>query len=179
MIGQDVSTAMTALLEAHSPCVDASGERLAPVEVRLNSAGGKQHHGYRLGALFRRHGVTTVVEAHAGCASSCALAFLGGTQRVIENGGLIMFHAPYHSSQEDRGPAIPDCAVGSKALDTLKHYLITMTDPASGTRLYNRTLSYCSTRDGWIVTGGEEAASQGVTTGAGRGTLISALPAHP
>ncbi len=49
--------------------------------VLRNSMGGNSWTGYRLGELFREHGVTTAVSSH--CVSSCSRLFLGGKQRMF------------------------------------------------------------------------------------------------
>ena len=49
--------------------------------VLRNSMGGNSWTGYRLGELFREHGVTTAVSGH--CVSSCSRLFLGGKQRMF------------------------------------------------------------------------------------------------
>jgi hypothetical protein len=49
--------------------------------VYLSSRGGSLGGGMRLGRYFKRNGIKTVVEGNEVCASACALAFLGGTDR--------------------------------------------------------------------------------------------------
>lgn len=49
--------------------------------IYLNSPGGSLGGGIRLGEYFKRNRIKTVVEGHETCASACALAFLGGTDR--------------------------------------------------------------------------------------------------
>ena len=49
--------------------------------VLRNSMGGNSWTGYRLGELFREHGVTTAVSGH--CVSSCSRLFLGGKRRMF------------------------------------------------------------------------------------------------
>ena len=51
--------------------------------VLRNSMGGNSWTGYRLGELFREHGVTTAVSGH--CVSSCSRLFLGGKQRLFSD----------------------------------------------------------------------------------------------
>ena len=58
--------------------------KTAPVITHVvlrNSMGGNSWTGYRLGELFREHGVTTAVSGH--CISSCSRLFLGGKQRMF------------------------------------------------------------------------------------------------
>ena len=49
--------------------------------IYFNSPGGSLGGGIRLGEYFRKNRIKTVVEGHEMCASACALAFLGGTDR--------------------------------------------------------------------------------------------------
>ena len=49
--------------------------------IYFNSPGGSLGGGIRLGQYFRKNKIKTVVEGHETCASACALAFLGGTDR--------------------------------------------------------------------------------------------------
>lgn len=59
-----------------------TGATITHVVLR-NSMGGNSWTGYRLGELFREHGVTTAVSGH--CISSCSRLFLGGRQRVFSD----------------------------------------------------------------------------------------------
>ncbi|MBN9512517.1 MAG: hypothetical protein J0H97_03895 [Alphaproteobacteria bacterium] len=86
---------------------DHDGE-LATIE--LDSRGGALEEGLRMGRLFRRFGVTTIVRRNARCLSACALAFLGGAtvaaarivpSRRLEIGGQLGFHA-FYAGREDR-----------------------------------------------------------------------------
>lgn len=83
--------------------------------VALNSPGGSMMEGIRLGEYFRQIGINTIVArypdrpegmsdfdysgtqsiAGARCSSACALAFLGGVERSIDEGGQIGFHQFY------------------------------------------------------------------------------------
>lgn len=49
--------------------------------IYLSSPGGNLYEGMRLGRLFRRERIKTVIEGGEMCASACALAFLGGRDR--------------------------------------------------------------------------------------------------
>lgn len=81
--------------------------------VELNSPGGSFLEGMGLAVEFRRRGVSTIVRGGDECFSACALAFLGGSERLpnpfnipaeipnqlpsreVEEGGVLGFHAPY------------------------------------------------------------------------------------
>lgn len=49
--------------------------------IHLSSPGGDLYEGMKLGRLFRKQRIKTVVEGGEMCASACALAFLGGRDR--------------------------------------------------------------------------------------------------
>lgn len=49
--------------------------------IYLNSPGGSLSGGVSLGTYFNQRRIKTVVEGYEVCASACALAFLGGTDR--------------------------------------------------------------------------------------------------
>ncbi|WP_271504972.1 hypothetical protein [Bradyrhizobium sp. CCBAU 11357] len=88
-----------------------------PKRIRLNSPGGSLQGGIRLGELFRARGFTTEVGSdrvdpeghpHFGgrasvrtpgvCASACAYAFLGGIERVLDDGSKLGVHRFYTKS---------------------------------------------------------------------------------
>ena len=117
-----------------------------------------------MGRIFRERDVTTVVESGEACASSCAVAFLGGKKRIVEDDGVIMYHAPYFSGENAYGKRDIDCDVGEEALAELNAYYREMTDAETGDRLFERTMWYCSAEDGWVVTGGSAAELFGIAT---------------
>lgn len=51
------------------------------VAVYLASEGGNLYEGMKLGLFFRNNRIKTVVEGGFDCASACAVAFLGGTDK--------------------------------------------------------------------------------------------------
>jgi ATP-dependent protease ClpP protease subunit len=163
-IGPDSSFAMSRLLERLPDCTNESGAIELPPTAVLHSAGGLLKDGYNLGRTLRNHGVKVHVEDQNICASSCAVAFLGGEHRKVEDGGQIMFHAPYFSGKNEYGEKDIDCDVGEESLTELKDYYISMTDKETGERLFERTMWYCSADDGWVVTGGAAAELFGIAT---------------
>lgn len=50
--------------------------------IYMSSPGGNLYEGMRLGLFFRAKGIKTVIEGASDCASACAIAFLGGTDRT-------------------------------------------------------------------------------------------------
>jgi ATP-dependent protease ClpP protease subunit len=163
-IGPDSTFAMTELFNRNQPCADDTGSVLEPTVVSLQSGGGFLEHGYNLGYLLQERKAHAVVASDKACASSCAVAFLGGKNRVVEDGGRIMFHAPYFSGKNMFGERDINCDVGEESLNKLKDYYISMTDKETGERLFERTMWYCSADDGWVVTGGAAAELYGIAT---------------
>ena len=90
---------MTRLLERYPSCKDASGRVIKPSLISLNSNGGLLADGFALGRELRRLGIFSVVEQANQCASSCAVAFLGGKERFVRSQGTIVFHAPYFNGE--------------------------------------------------------------------------------
>ena len=163
-ISPDSSFAMSRLLDRLSPCKDSNGRDIVPVTISLRSGGGLLDDGYLMGEIFRRRNVTTAVENGNACASSCAVAFLGGKKRIVEDKGVIMYHAPYFTGENVYGKRDINCEVGKEALDELNAYYRKMTDAETGDRLFERTMWYCSAEDGWVVQGGAAAELYGIAT---------------
>jgi hypothetical protein len=63
--------------------------------VEFSSKGGSLLAGIRIGALIRTKKFTTVVPDGAQCASACALAWLGGTRRLVGEYARVGFHTAY------------------------------------------------------------------------------------
>ncbi len=112
---------MAALLDSVAECdvsaLPAEGGNCAL--VTLHSPGGNYIEGLKLAGLFRDRGVATVVETGTSCYSACAFAFLGGSgyssqdgvgaysDRIIEPGATLGFHAPYFAP-DDLGSLVAD-----------------------------------------------------------------------
>jgi hypothetical protein len=163
-IGPDSSFSVTRLLDRLKPCRSASGRVLIPPTISLSSGGGMLEDGYKLGQALREYGATSVIENGNVCASSCAVAFLGGKQRIVEDEGVILFHAPYYKGQNEFASERVNCDVGDAALNELLDYYQTITDEETGSRLFDRTMTYCSADDGWVVKGGAAAELFGIAT---------------
>jgi TPR repeat protein/ATP-dependent protease ClpP protease subunit len=162
-IGPDSSFAMKELLSNYDSCRDASLSIIAPIEVSLESGGGFLKDGYELGRVFREQGVTTVIKEDTVCASSCAIAFLGGKKRVVEDSASILLHAPYSLKINSKGEKALACDESKKGHRALREYYVSMTDLEYGDRLFNRTMKYCSADDGWRVTGSDAAKLYGIS----------------
>jgi len=86
----------------------AKAASLSSAFVAFNSDGGSLLAGLRLGEAIRRKGFSTIVPDGRHCASACALAWLGGVERVIGTSGKISFHAAYDSAADESGVGTVD-----------------------------------------------------------------------
>ena len=104
--------------------------------VMLNSPGGNMAEGIRLGQLFRELGIHTYVVRYpkrpadmdqfdynfvdavpgAQCASACALAFMGGIERVVPPDGSLGFHQ-FYGGDPKRSSA--DTMVSTQAISAI------------------------------------------------------------
>ncbi|MDC0934396.1 hypothetical protein OAS20_02520 [Gammaproteobacteria bacterium] len=163
-IGPDSSFALEELLIRSPNCLNEEGNLISRTRVELDSLGGYLNDGYKMGQLMRDNGVETFVPDNAICASSCAVAFLGGVDRVMEDSSIIMFHSPYLPGLNALGERVANCDIGSETTTTLLNYYQKMTSNEQGERLFNRTMSYCSAEDGWVLKGSAAAELFGVAT---------------
>ena len=69
--------------------------RFPKAVVAFNSDGGSALAGIQIGELIRLKGYITLVPSNSRCASACAIAWLGGTQRFMGPNAQIGFHAAY------------------------------------------------------------------------------------
>lgn len=63
--------------------------------VAFESDGGDLQTGLDIGSLIRMRGYSTAVLDGEACYSACALAWLGGTSRIVGTDGRVSFHAAY------------------------------------------------------------------------------------
>jgi hypothetical protein len=70
---------------------------LSKAIISFRSAGGSVVAGIQIGESIRLKGFTTVVAGTARCASACAIAWLGGTPRLMSPQARVGFHAAYSS----------------------------------------------------------------------------------
>ena len=82
----------------------------------------------------------------------------------MENDSIIMFHSPYLPGLNAQGDRIANCDISSEMTTRLLEYYQEMTSPEQGERLMNRTMSYCSAEDGWVLRGSAAAELFGVAT---------------
>mgnify|MGYP000515883823 CR=1 FL=1 len=156
-IGPDSTYIVSKYLDMSQRCYDASGQRYV-IEVYLNSTGGLLADGMELGKLFRKTGVKAIITGDQKCASSCAVAFLGGRFRRMENKAELIFHAPY--TQKSYGQE--KCLSVGQA-EFLKSYYAEMVGKQAGNTLFDRTMSYCGSNEGWVINSGA-ARAYGIVT---------------
>jgi hypothetical protein len=76
---------------------------LSKAVVSFRSDGGSVVAGLQIGESIRLKGFTTFVAAGTRCASACALAWLGGTRRIMSAESRIGFHAAYTRDGQETG----------------------------------------------------------------------------
>lgn len=156
-IGPDSSEVVDRALEKLPRCEHkASPGSFRPI-VYLVSGGGALEHGYNLGHILRKYGAQTIVPPREVCASACAVAFLGGESRTIDAEGQLLFHSPYLKT----GEAIYCLEKGQMA--GLRQYFVQYLGAKDGQFLFERTMSFCSQRGGWIINS-DAAKLFGITT---------------
>jgi ATP-dependent protease ClpP protease subunit len=144
-INKDTSYVLGRILKDLPKCVSSSGKTNVNT-VYLNSNGGTLDDGYAIGRIFKEFSVSVNVTEKQICASSCAVAFLGGSFRSIQIDGKLIFHAPYTTN--NYGGIV--CAEKSEA-QALKNHYRQMIARDSADKLFERTMDYCSSRDGWTL----------------------------
>ena len=97
---QDAGPHDRALIVVRGTFATGDGERffakIAPLStaiVRLEGSGGSVLAGIQIGETIRLKNMDTLVPAGARCASACALAWLGGSQRFMGPGARIGVHS--------------------------------------------------------------------------------------
>ncbi|MDJ1463717.1 hypothetical protein [Nitratireductor sp. GZWM139] len=70
--------------------------------VMLSSPGGDLREGLVLADLIDRLGLNTIVMSGLHCESACAVAFMGGKERIAQKGAIVGVHAPYR--ERDKSP---------------------------------------------------------------------------
>lgn len=90
--------------------------RFPDAMVGLDSAGGAIVPALEIGRQIRLRGYSTVVTSSSVCTSACALIWLAGTPRYLDQGGGVGFHATY----KDQGGKLVETGVGNALVG---HYL--------------------------------------------------------
>ena len=143
-IGPDSTAVLERMLLKLHSCITKDGKGFSNM-VFLSSGGGILSDGYNMGNLFRKYQVTTIVTGGQTCASSCAVAFLGGKFRTMSHDAKLIFHSPYSQT----GIGI-DCTDRGH-VSGLQDYFVSALGSSDGKFLLDRTLSYCSDRSGWTL----------------------------
>lgn len=105
--------------------------------VVLASPGGNLQAGIDIGEAARLLDMRTMVPDNAVCASACALAWLGGTRRVMGDGAQIGFHAAYRVTEQggasvsSMGNALVGGYLNKLGLSDQAIFYITRSDPAA------------------------------------------------
>ena len=119
--------------------------RFAPM-VTLNSGGGYIVSGIEVGELFRKYDVSAQIVKGQKCQSSCSTAFFGALYRSMDDGAVLMMHSPYIYST----PYSISCASKEDA-SKLEKYYYKMLGYDTAKILFDRTMEYCSTSNGWTL----------------------------
>jgi hypothetical protein len=85
---------------------------LSKAIISFRSDGGNAVAGIQIGESIRLKGFTTVVAGSARCASACAIAWLGGTPRLMSAEARVGFHAAY-SSETGQETGVGNALVGA------------------------------------------------------------------
>jgi len=137
------------LVEAQG-CKTRDGRTLYPF-IYLNSSSGDYRDGYALGELFKRFNLETVVTQGQLCKGACAVAFLGGRLRKIQNTGQVVFAAT-----KGKGIGI-ECERANEQV-ALRAYLQKVLDTSAADRFYFNLLKFCPQPEGLIIDAGNSAS---------------------
>lgn len=145
VINEDTSLIVEKLLKQQSKCINKDGIWIVPA-VYLNSKGGYLKDGFKLGETFSKYNVNTRINSGYTCMSSCSTAFLGGKYRQMFGSSRLMVHSPYIRISD----RTIECS-SRNAAQKLKNYYIKKIGQTDGELLFNRTMKYCSTSNGWFL----------------------------
>ena len=156
MINDDSVAILEKVLSSMPKCIK-NNQNIVP-SVYLNSKGGYLSDGFKVGELFSRYSVQTIIGDGDECMSACSTAFLGGKFRAMLGSAKLMVHAPYYYLNR----YTIECQSTVQAAN-LKNYYIQRLGTSEGETLFNRTMRYCSTTEGWTLN--KDAAKLfGITT---------------
>jgi hypothetical protein len=141
-IGPDSTAAIARIIPNMRTCINDKGSKVS-LTIYMSSGGGLLEDGFELGRILRENEMTTKIVNGQSCASSCAIAFLGGLYRHMDGDGQIFFHAPYRE-----GRYSIDCSDRGQ-VRALRNYYEDQLGDADGEFLLSRTMDYCSTTNGW------------------------------
>jgi ATP-dependent protease ClpP protease subunit len=150
-INKDTSFILEKILSSFQHCELDNGA-VFPGYVYMNSNGGTLSDGFLIGRTLRKHDAFTALQVSQRCASACAVAFLGGTNRSMHRDARLIFHSPYIKINEYGVDKIK-CADRRDANDLLKYYKEMLPSNAAD-KLFERTMDYCSQEAGWTLDAG-------------------------
>ncbi len=153
-INKDAVEAFRIILTQAQGCQTRSGRMLYPF-VYLNSSVGVNKDGVALGELLRSYNIETVVTQGQVCKGACALSFMGGKLRAIQDSGMVVF-----ASTNTRGLGY-GCERASEQV-FMREYLQKMMPLSASDRLYFNLLNYCTQPTGWSLSA-RTAPAWGVT----------------
>jgi len=139
---ESLSAFESVLIEAQG-CKNRKGTSLYPF-VYLNSSVGDFPDGYTLGEMFRKFNVETIVTQGQTCKGACAVAFLGGRFRLIQDNGVLVF-----GGNKGRGIGM-ECERATNQV-TLRNYLERMIGVVYSEPLYFNLMSHCVQPSGLSV----------------------------
>ncbi len=144
-IDEDSTIAVEKILSEQSKCIDKKGNTKKHT-VYLDSNGGNLRDGFKLGEIFTKYNIRTSINTGQVCMSACATAFLGGYPRHMNKGSKLMVHAPYRYNSNQT----IECSSKEAAVE-LKNYYISKIGNKEGELLFDRTMKYCGTNEGWFL----------------------------
>ena len=145
-IGPDSTFIVAKYLKLAQKCYYLQGPNWQATNVYLNSSGGYLIDGFELGRLFRSEDVSARVVGDQQCSSACAVAFIGAKFRWLRQKAKLTFHAPYRKNSYGH----EECSSISQS-QKLKNYFAEMVGKEIGNTLFDRTMSYCGSNEGWTV----------------------------
>ena len=145
IINEDSTAILRKMLSQTSTCINEKGIKIVPTVV-LNSKGGYLSDGFKIGKLFTEYNVHTFIGYKNICASSCSTAFLGGKYRSMDKTAQLMVHSPYVYKNRNT----IECQSRARA-DNLRKYYVARVGNKDGELLFDRTMKYCSNRNGWTL----------------------------
>lgn len=93
-------------------------------EIHINSGGGDMTAALEAGKIVRASkGVATRIQAGSTCAEACALLFLGGLPRMVDEGGTFALGSLYRADRSATAPEKVNQAVALYTTDIL-NYLV-------------------------------------------------------
>ncbi len=109
------------------PRFRAAVERFQGHEIWLNSAGGYADVDREAGHLIRMHGLRTRIPAGWFCSGACTFMFMGGTERIVEEGGSFVVQMFAHGDDVDEVNDVEEIRRSSRMIATQDYdFLIRM-----------------------------------------------------